>query len=207
MVMRRRLATFARDARGTALVEGLIVFPLVLMSFATLIEFGFAVYQWNQTAKAVQLGARLAAVSDPLVTDMSPLVADYPVEQGGAPPSAAVSVVCGAGASACDSARLDRLIYGSDGVCAPDYGTSKAGMCDFQPRIGPQNLRITYARSGLGYVGRPSGPVVTLTVELRDMTFNFFLLGALLGLDQFVFPPFPVSITGEDLNSCQNECP
>lgn len=202
----RLLPMFMQDRRGAVMVEGLIVFPLVLMTFATLIEFGFAVYQWNQTAKAVQLGARLAVVSTPLATDLSPLVADYPVEEGAAPPATAASVSCGAGMTACDATGINRLVFGSDGVCDANFGASKAGMCDFQPRIQPANLRLTYARSGLGYVGRPGGPVVSLTVELRDMTFDFFLLGALLGLDQFVIPPFPVTITGEDLNSCQDEC-
>lgn len=206
MVIGRHVRRFLRDSSGAVLVEGLVAFPIVLLTFATLIEFGFAVYQWNQTAKALQLGARLAAVSSPLVTDMSAFVADYPVEEGSAPPAAAVTVSCGAGADPCDGAGLNRLIFGSDGVCDPAFGASRSGMCDFQPRIGTDNILITYARSGLGYVGRPSGPVVTLRLELVGMTFDFFLLGALLGLDQFILPPFPVTITGEDLNSCQNVC-
>lgn len=206
MVARWLKGRFARDRRGVVLVEGLLVVPLIIIVSATMIEFGFAVYQWNQTAKAVQLGARLATVSNPLATDLSPLVADYPVEEGAAPPATAVSVVCGAGATACDATELNRLVLGSDGVCDPAFGATKPGMCDFNPRIQTGNVRVTYARSGLGYVGRPGGPVVSLTVELRGMTFEFFLLGALLGLDQFEVPAFPVTYTGEDMMSCQDEC-
>lgn len=200
------LRRFARDARGAVLVEALLVVPLIIIICATLIEFGFAVYQWNQTSKAVQLGARLAAVSNPLASDLSPLVADYPVEEGAAPPATAVSVACGAGTTACDATEISRLVLGSDGACNPDFGSSKPGMCDFNPRIQTGHVRVTYARSGLGYVGRPGGPVVSLTVELEGLTFEFFLLGAILGLDQFEVPAFPVTYTGEDMKSCQDEC-
>jgi TadE-like protein len=198
--------TFWKDRKGTALVEGLLVFPLVLLAFASLIEFGFAVYQWNQTAKALQLGARLLAVSAPLAVDMTPLVSDYPSEEGAAPPDTAVAVSCGAGTTACTATEINRLIFGTDNICNPNFGATKPGMCDFNGRIQPANVLITYARSGLGYVGRPGGPVVTITLELRGLTFDFFFLGALLGLDSFEIPAFPVTITGEDMNSCQDEC-
>lgn len=192
---------------GISLVEGLIVFPLILLSISTFVEFGIAVLQWNQTVKAMQLGARLLAVSDPLVADMGPLTADYPAEQGGPTPAAPASVSCGAGAASCVTERLNRLIFGSDGACNPDLGTSLSGMCDFNPAIGTDNVFVTYHRSGLGYVGRPDGPVVTVTLEARNLTFDFLFLGALLGLNSIEIPAHPVTMTGEDLSSCRNECP
>jgi hypothetical protein len=36
------------------------------------------------------------------------------------------------------------------------------GMNSFNPRIGFDNVVVTYQRSGLGYYGRPSGAVVTI---------------------------------------------
>ena len=65
----------------------------------------------------------------------------------------------------------------------------------------PANIRVTYYRSGLGYVGRPGGPVVSITVETRNLTFNFFFLGALLGLNNITIPAHPVTITSEDLSN------
>ncbi|MGC9370869.1 MAG: TadE/TadG family type IV pilus assembly protein [Paracoccaceae bacterium] len=201
MVKHRNIRVFRHSEDGATLVEGLLVFPILLMVFAALIEFGFAVFQWNQAVKAVQLGARLAAVSDPLPIDMSPLTADHPAEHGGATPANMVTVSCGAGEAACDSARLNRLVYGSDGACEPNYGTSLPGMCDFNPRIGPSNVRVSYHRSGLGYVGRPWGPVVTVTVELDGVTFNLPFMGALLGINNMSIPAHPVTVTSEDLCS------
>lgn len=206
MVNARVKNAFLRNDDGLSLVEGLIVFPLVLLSFSAFVEFGYAVYQWNQTVKALQLGARLAVVSDPLVADMSPLTADYPVEEGGPTPTAPVSVSCGPGADPCDSIQLQRLVYGSDGICNPNTAGSLAGMCDFNTKIGTDNIFITYYRSGLGYVGRPGGPVVSVTVEARNLSFYLPLVGTLLGLDTISVPTHPVTVTGEDLTSCKVSC-
>lgn len=201
--MVRRMKMFRRAEEGATLVEGLIVFPIILLTFATFIEFSVAMVQWNQTVKAMQFGARMLAVSDPVV-DMAPFTADYPSNpptQGGPVPAAAVTVVCGAdSATPCDQTGLNRLVFGSDGVCGPVANT-RLGMCDLNGLITPANIRVTYYRSGLGYVGRPGGPVVSITVETRNLTFNFFFLGALLGLNNITIPAHPVTITSEDLSN------
>ncbi|MEK6204123.1 MAG: pilus assembly protein, partial [Amylibacter sp.] len=54
---------FINNQDGVSLVEALITFPVLLLTIAVFVEFGFMVFQYNQTAKAVQLGARLASVS------------------------------------------------------------------------------------------------------------------------------------------------
>ncbi|WP_212523408.1 TadE/TadG family type IV pilus assembly protein [Actibacterium sp. MT2.3-13A] len=201
MVRRRGIRAFARNETGATLVEGLLVFPILLIVFSALIEFGFAVFQWNQAVKAVQLGARLAAVSDPLATDMTPLTADYSGNEGRETPSTPVTVSCGAGTTPCDGARLNRLVYGSDGVCDGSFGTSMPGMCDFNEYIRPANIRVSYQRSGLGYIGRPWGPVVTITLELDGLHFNLPFMGALLGVNEMTIPAHPVTVTSEDLCS------
>jgi len=194
---------FFREDGGVVLVEAMLVVPVLMLVLTTMIELSLALFQWNQTVKAVQLGARLAAVSSPLADDMSALEADYPTAQGGPTPAASVSVSCGAGTTACNAAQMSRLIFGSDGVCDPNIGASLAGVCDFNPRITAANLLITYHRTGLGYVGRPAGPVVTVTVETRNLTFDFLFLGFFLGQNQLVIPSHPVTITSEDLLNCK----
>lgn len=191
---------------GISMVEGLIVFPLVLITIVTFVELGFAVFQWNQATKAVNVGARLAAVSDPVMTTAAYAALADPVGSvAGSPPALGAPVVCSgdSGSTACDSTQIARLVRGSDGRCSPDVGTGVTGMCDVDRWINPGNVRVTYARSGLGYNGHPNGPVVTTTVELEDMTFKFFLVGALLGLDSIPIPAQPVTVTGEDMSSTQ----
>jgi len=170
-----RARRFRRSEEGATLVEGLIVFPIILLTFATFIEFGVAMVQWNQTVKALQYGSRVLAVSDPLV-GMAPFEESpgYPTVEGGPVPTDRVEVACGAGGSpACNAAGLNRLVFGSDTICDPSAGT-RLGMCDLNGLIRPENIRVTYARSGLGYVGRPDGPVVSITIETRDLNFDFF---------------------------------
>ncbi len=202
--MVRRARGFRRSEDGATLVEGLIVFPIILLTFATFIEFGVAMVQWNQTVKSMQYGARMLAVSDPLV-DMTPFTADYPTVEGGPVPTDPVSVVCGASrpdepaVEPCLEAGINRLVFGSDTICDPSAGT-RLGMCDLNGLIRPENIRVSYYRSGLGYVGRPDGPVVSITVETRNLNFDFFFLGALLGLENITIPAHPVTITSEDLS-------
>ena len=70
------------------------------------------------------------------------------------------------------------------------------------PWIGADNVRVTYSRSGLGYVGRPFGAVSTVTVGLQGLTFDFLILDELLpGLGSITIPPHRVSATSEDLCS------
>lgn len=208
--MVRVFGRFRRDERGVSLIEGLIVFPIVLVMLVSFVEFGYAVFQWNQTGRAVALGARLAAVSDPVTTDYNDLASDYAgtgtIDAGDPVAPTVIRTSCtGAnptGTLALCNAGIDRIITGSDGVCDADYGTGVAGMCDVNPWIDPENVTVTYTRQGLGYVGRVSGPVVQVTVALRDMRFQFFFLGALLGLDSIRIPSSPVTVTGEDMASC-----
>lgn len=202
-----RAKYFCRDENGASLVEGLIVFPIILLTFATFVEFGVAMVQWNQTVKAMQYGSRMLAVSDPLATDLlAYFESDYPPTEGGPITQTIAPVVCTS--AGCDQGRtlstagLNRLVFGTDGVCDPGAANAgRLGMCDLNGLIRPENIRVTYYRSGLGYVGRPSGPVVSITIETRNLNFNFFFLGALLGLNNITIPAHPVTITSEDLSN------
>ncbi|MDK1375444.1 MULTISPECIES: pilus assembly protein [unclassified Sinorhizobium] len=203
MVRSRPFASFRQDESGIALSEALLTFPIVLLVFAAFVEFGYAMSQWNQTVKALQYGARLAAVSDPLTSDFDevfPAEADNPLNNGTATPNnSAISSTCGPALANC-SAELTRIVTGSDGNCA--VGDPRPGICDLNWRIQPANLVVTYQRSGLGYWGRPEGPVLTMRLEVRNITFDLPMLGGLLGLDEITIPAHPVTITTEDLKTC-----
>jgi len=55
--------------------------------------------------------------------------------------------------------------------------------------------------NGLGYAGRPSGPMPTITVSLQNLPFEFFFLRGLMGFHDFQIPASTVSLTAEDLSS------
>ncbi|MEY9324324.1 TadE/TadG family type IV pilus assembly protein [Sinorhizobium fredii] len=209
MVASRFFKPFRQDESGVALTEALITFPIVLLMFAAFIEFGYAMSQWNLTVKALQMGARLAAVSDPLINDFDeffPTEADDPLDNGDATPNdATISFTCGPFRENCNDAALNRIVYGStsETSCKP-RGTPgiRFALCHVNPRIEADNIAVTYQRSGLGYWGRPEGPVLTMRMEVRNMQTPTLLLGGLLGIDKITLPAHPVTITTEDLQTC-----
>lgn len=186
--------------------------PIVLIVLAAMFEFGALMFQWNMTVKATQIGARLAAVSTPLVGDVAydaVMSGDFGTIIEGEPvPPGTPSISCGADGPACDPpAAMMRLFTGGDGICGEVSENSVIGMCDVAPFLGVENVRVTYQRSGLGYVGRPFGQISTVTVEVVDQTFDFFLLDSLIpALGNIPIPAHPAAITSEDLNDCKDSC-
>src|SRR5438034_7948209 len=81
-------ANFCRDERGAVLVEVTIVMTFMFVLVLGGIEFLLLFYQWNAAAKAVQIGARLAGVSDPVAGGLNGLSAA--VVTAAVPPGAAM---------------------------------------------------------------------------------------------------------------------
>lgn len=217
-MVKRLISGFRREQSGVVLVEALISLPIVVLMITAMVELGLAMFQWNQTVRSIQLGARLAAVSSPVTGDrgstyQTPLIAGYGTDQGGPIPGTVVSVACGADTGTnCDATLIQRLVRGGDNTCGGTLPGTSAGMCDIAPWVRPENVRVTYTRAGLGYVGRPYGVVTTVTVELRNLQFDFILLDAVLNLfltnpkGGIAIPSHPVTMTSEDLSSCNTLC-
>ena len=176
MVKFPSFSRFTSDTAGVVLVEAMISIPILIMILVTMVEFGVATFQWNQSIKALQIGARLASVSSPIVedADYAALTSDYGALIDGDPvPASVVSFSCGAGTDPCNDTQFKRLYFGSDDDCGAPAAGTVSGMCDAAPFLGQDVIRVTYTRAGLGYVGRPFGPVTTITVELykRRLTY------------------------------------
>jgi Flp pilus assembly protein TadG len=62
-----------RDQRGAVMVEVTIMLSLTLVLVMGAIDFLLLFYQWNAAAKAVQMGARLAAVLGPVASGLKGL--------------------------------------------------------------------------------------------------------------------------------------
>lgn len=212
MVGSTTVAAFLREENGASLIEGVIVINVIVLVLAAFIEFGVAVNQWNMAAKAVQIGARVASISDPVDSDLQLFTG----MEGGADPGDPMPVfssVCDGATTTCmgtypgaglggtfDQSAMDRIVSGQDGACSlPPVGI--AGMCDMMPRITDENVVVTYSFGGLGYAGRAAGPVPVISVTLRNVNFDFLILGNLIGLDQLTIPPFTVTAVGEDLST------
>jgi hypothetical protein len=211
---------FARDTNGGVLVEATIMITIMFVFVLGSIDFLFALYQWNAATKAAQVGVRIAAVSDPVVKGLNGLSANV-VSASLRPASAMPSftVTCDGGTATCtcrgackgvggyNATAMQTIVFGRGSVACGDATSSyTAGMCDIFDRITPANVRIVYtqpaAPAGLGYAGRPGGPVPTITISLQNMPFRFFFLGDLLGFRDIRIPAATTTMTGEDLYSC-----
>jgi len=206
---------FLRDQQGSVMVEVTIMLSIVLLLVLGAIDFLLLFYQWNAAAKAVQTGARLAAVSDPVASGLNNL--SQAVMSASVPPGAAMPnfvVTCDGrtatctcnGVNACrggyDRAAMNTIVFGrGSSSCSDAKSADLVGMCDIFPRITPANVKIVYAQTGLGYAGRPGGPMPTITVSLQNLPFQFFFLRGLMGFHDFQIPASTVSLTAEDLSS------
>jgi len=203
------------DERGAVLVEATVMMTIMFIFVLGSIDFLFAFYQWNAAAKAVQIGARIAAVSDPVAGGLNNLsraaVGPY-VPPGSAMPAFEVS--CDGATSNCrcvgactgigdfNAAALNTIVFGrGSSSCSDATNVYNAGMCDVFSRIAPANVVISYTQTGLGFAGRPGGPVPTITISLQNLPFEFFFLGGLLGHSRIQIPRLTTSITAEDLSS------
>ena len=70
-IMSSFIARLARDEDGGPLVEVAIILPILILFLFGGIDFMNALYQWNAAAKAVEIGARIAAVSDPIASGLT----------------------------------------------------------------------------------------------------------------------------------------
>jgi hypothetical protein len=205
--MTKRLAALLSEDSGTSLVEFTLIASLLIAVTGGVVDFTFALYQWSCATKAVQQGARLAAVSDPVSSDLKTLTG---LEGGALPgdPFPAFTRVCNGSTSSCSGGTYDAnamatLVYGREGpsTCGSLGADGFAGMCDIFGSIQPTNVIVTYTQSGLGFAGRPGGPVPTITVQLTGLSYNLIFLGTLLGGAQISMPALSATVTGEDLRT------
>lgn len=203
---------FWKEESGTALIEGLVVFPLVVLVFSAFVEFGYAVHQWNQTVKATQYAARQLAVTNPVVTTFNPktaAAAPTAADVGNSMPDDGTTWSCTGNDSQSTAPYcangLRKIVYGSATssitTCQPltTAGITPA-MCQLNPNIKLGNVKVSYSQTGLGYYGRPNGAVVTIKVEVTGVQLNLPVVGALLGIN-ITIPSLPVTITSEDLTT------
>jgi hypothetical protein len=204
-----------RDESGAVLVETTVMLTLFFVFVLGSIDFMMMFYQWNAAAKAVAIGARRAAVSDPVASGLNGLSAT--AVNAFLPPGAAMpifEVTCDGALATCtcegtctgmggyDATAMNAIVFGrNSGSCGEATSHDRASMCDILAGITPANVTIRYSQTGIGYAGRPGGPVPTITLAIKNMPFQLFFLGNLLGSRRIQMPPMTTSIMAEDLSS------
>ncbi len=184
-----------QDTSGAVMVEFTAAATVFLLLLFGSVEFANLFYQWNAATKAVQWGARVAAVSDPVASNLKTLIGTEDGTTPGVVSTANYDCTCGwdqatttmkcsgsvpTGAIACtyDAAALQTLVFGrgANGAVYQTCQTSPAniGMCNLFPGLALENVTVEYKYTRLGYAGRPGsggntgGPVPTITVSLHQ---------------------------------------
>jgi hypothetical protein len=218
------LRSLRRDTVGAVMVEFALVLTLTLLLTGGILEFLFAFWQWNAATKAVERGARIAAVSDPIPSNLKTVWGNRPIPSGSSPgdryPVNAFTITCtgsgstaGTTAATCTTpagwtpaltgsgANLRTIVYGRASTsCTDATNAYNPGMCDILPKITPANVIVTYSATGLGFYGNPGGPTPTVTVALTNMQYDYFFLRALSNIAFSVLPAIRATVTGEDLS-------
>ena len=194
------LRHFVSDTRGTAAEFALVLPAFLILLFAT-IDVGRFMWFLGQAEKATMQGARYAAVTDMVPSDL----ADYSfATTGGVPQGDAVPQAQFPGVSCSSSQGTVSCVCLSGGTCAFGLTANDTAftniatvMRQMYGGIGKDNVRVDYTYSGLGFAGNPNGPDVDpiITVSLQNMQFRPLLLGTLgaIGL-----PGTSHSLTQED---------
>src|SRR5262249_31101390 len=106
-LMRQPSLKFYADERGGVLVEATVTLLVFFAFVFGSVDFLMAMYQWNAATKAVQMGARIAAVSSPVSVDVATMTGLGPGVNPG-DPMPGFSRTCNVGGSGtCDVGNFD----------------------------------------------------------------------------------------------------
>ena len=195
--------TFWRSEDGAVAVEFSFVSVVFLTMLIGALEFGHAFWQWNQATKALQLGARLAAVSRPVSSDLATMTGVSGTVEAG-DPMPYFKRVCSGSSQSCsggtyDPAAMRTIVFGRGNAQCPTGVQNHPPMCQLFPRVRPENVIVEYEQTGLGFAGRPGGPLPSIKVRLAGLSFNYAVLGTMLGLPNVPMSGLVASVTAEDL--------
>ncbi len=216
-----KIARLISDENGGALVEGTVMLLVTLLVLFGSVDFLNAFYQWNMANKAVQFVARIAAVSDPVASDLPTFDWTSTTYSPGDPLSASSNLyswTCNSGgctgtSAGYDANALKTIVFGRNWLvtgnssCDPTNNLYLRGMCHMFSRVGLDNVEITYADTGLSFAYRSAGPIPTIIVKLKNLPFQFFFLSGLMGFANIQIPAEATSITGEDVSSAGPPAP
>jgi hypothetical protein len=225
-----------RDLRGSILVEYTIVFPMFLLVALGTLDVSYMLADWAAANKATYLAVRYAIVSNPVAKEItSPSYSEFQQRQIGQPCFDRASGLAIGNCPSVDSMSSDCTGTIHGGTCTNGYmfDDTAANSLPFTniltrmqalfcPHLAPpyagcplqrQNVTISYAATGAGYVLRPGGLPMTVTVSLKCMTHQFYFIGTLLRwtfapqkdcpgpVSGWPVPTFASTLTSEDLQT------
>jgi Flp pilus assembly protein TadG len=225
-VLRNKPRLLNSADEGATLVEFALVLPLLVLVLGLTFDFALAYWQYNAGLKALERGARIAAVSDPVATNLLSLNAISAGCTGtctggegalSTPNSynPSFTVTCSGSTASCSApgtgwnpTTMQWIVYGRGRTaCTTVSSAYEIGMCHLlsmlSTPLAPENVQVVYASGGLGYYKRPSGPIVTIKVQFdpaNPPSFKFFFLG------NWLFAPLLLKYTNAQTLTSEDMC-
>ena len=180
------MSKFLKDCGGGPLVEFTLTFPIMISLALGTVDFA---YYWADASfanKAAFIGARIAVISSPVATGITdpswtvsllgqPCYDSNGDSNGNCPTVNTTCTPTGTSGGSCT---------GGEAFNNTTFTAILNPMSNLFPKLQRQNVKITYATNNLGFVGRPNGPPMNITVKIRCMTHQFFFINVLM---QWVF--------------------
>lgn len=174
---------------GAALIEAALVLPVLLLLVLGIMEISLYFWTSGLAGKAVQLGARRAAVSSPVAVGPGLDAGESAAYWNGLPPGTSCFPAPGAAspcprfAVRCDLADGCRC---TGDACRFRFDAARlrpilAAMQAVMPDLRSENVEVSYATNGLGYVARPAPVPVDVRVSLVGLSYRPLFLADVLG--------------------------
>jgi len=197
--MRALMRNFATDTGGGPMMEFTAIFMLLILLTFGIVDFGFAMWQWNSAEKATQIGTRAAVTASPVATELATWNCDTDAIQIGLPCKTSGAATFGSISCTNTGCTATGGDIASPTHDATAFNTIVSRMQKVYGRIQPNNVIVEYRDIGLCFAGR-RGACPAVTVKLTGLTFDFVMLNW-LAPSTVNMPEFRATLTGEDLSS------
>jgi hypothetical protein len=202
-----RWVKFIKDERAGVALEFVALLQAFLFLFFFVLEIAIAMFWVGTAEKAVQIGARLAIVTNPVAAGVPAINAKRS--------SGVFGVSCNDASDPCTG--FDPVSCSGAACVAGDFDfivdrmSSVFALLDNLPNPGRDYVTVTYSYVGLGHAGGPAVPGVTVT--LSGVPYDAVMTNILAGFMRLVtgdpeaaspmtqLPTVAVTFTGEDLTT------
>lgn len=213
-------SSFRHDRDGAALIEFTLVFPIVLLIVLGVVDVTLLMIDWSSYNRATYAGARIAAVSNPVAMNINAAIA------GTSPGDACIDPSSGVSTGNCTARNAATCVatgVTSGGNCTGGYSFSDAALNNIVTEmkksfsnLDRRQVSVTYTPIMMGYVGRPDGFPMNVTVSIRCVQHQFYFLQSLMGWTMpsppaacngiavptgVVMPAFATTLPSEDLQT------
>ena len=205
---------FWRDITGSVLVEYAVVFPLFMLVTLGTVDVTYMLYEWALANKATYVGARAAVVSNSVAQNITQDRFLYDPGQLKQMGQYCFDFATGTGNGNCPDVKVDC----TSSACTPNtFGFNGSAFANANgtgifdrmkvifPRLQPGNVTISYRLNGSGYVGRPGGLPMNVTVSVQNVTHQLYFIAGVMRFFGGTFastpaiPAFATTLTSEDM--------